>query len=79
MRRHMKLIGMLLEYVERHPGFGDIPTPTLPDFSRQEVAYHIRLCGDAGYLVLKKGQREEHPIIVRMTWCGHKALEGMTA
>lgn len=75
----MRLIRLILEYVNGLDEFGDIRPPHLAGYTELEIAYHIRLCGDAGYLVLKKGQQEAHPVIIRMTWCGHKALEDAIA
>ena len=77
MRRHMKLIRMILEHISKSPDFGNIPPPEIEGYSREEVAYHVRLCSDAGYVVLRKGTHEINPHIIRMTWCGHKALDHM--
>ena len=59
----------------RQPGFGDgdIPLPRFEKFESVDVAYHVRLCSDAGYLILRKSTVETKPVIIRMTWCGHKA------
>ena len=75
MHRHMNLIQLILEYVEDQRGFGNIELPRFREFNNEEVAYHVRLCSDAGYLILVKDRQETRPAIVRMTWCGHKALE----
>ena len=79
MRRQMKLIRLILQYLEDQPVFGDgdIPLPRFEKFGSVDVAYHVRLCSDAGYLILRKCTVETKPVILRMTWCGHKALEDL--
>ena len=42
--------------------------------------YHVLLCSDAGYLCIRKGDHNHMPTdIIRLTWCGHKAMETMRA
>lgn len=80
MRRQMRLILKILAYVEGSQGIGKIPLPKCDDYSKDEIAYHVLLCADAGYLCIRKGENNQMPIdITRLTWCGHKALETMKA
>ena len=75
MHRNMTLIRLILEHMKELDEFGLMPRPKINGYTKNEIAYHVRLCSDAGYLILQKGTKEVTPIIIRMTWCGHKALE----
>ena len=78
MRRQMRLILKILAYVEEATRTGKIALPELNGYTRDEVAYHVLLCSDAGYVCIRKGVHNDMPLdITRMTWCGHKALEKM--
>ncbi len=79
MKRHMKLIFKILEYVERSNGNGDsIPSPEFDDYSRREVEYHVQLCSEAGYLTVKKSYGPQAELLIfRMTWAGHEELGRM--
>ena len=80
MRRQMRLILKILAYVESTMKIGKIPLPKCDDYTQDEIAYHVLLCSDAGYLCIRKGDHNHMPTdIIRLTWCGHKALETMTA
>ena len=81
MRRKMKLVRKILEYVEMQTSEDAIPVPEVRDYSEAEVHYHVGLCEEAGYLVLYQPdsnlQGRRFPGIARMTWDGHEALERM--
>lgn len=79
MKRHMKLIFLILDYVERTKNNGvHIPAPEFDDYTRTEVAYHVRLCHEAGYLIVPtKVTEPDEPAIKRMTWKGHEELDRM--
>ena len=75
MHRSMTLIRLILEHMSELDEFGRMPPPKINGYTKNEIAYHVRLCSDAGYLILQKETKEDMPTIIRMTWCGHKALE----
>ena len=81
MQRKMKLIRKLLEYTEMSPTEDPLPIPEINDYSEAEVHYHLELCEEAGYLMLyqpiSEGPERRFRGILRMTWAGHEALDGM--
>ena len=80
MRRHMKLIALILAYVEKATRCGDISIPDIADYSRHDVLYHVRLCEEAGYLDIVINASTKAPTAIhRMTWAGHEALERLRA
>ena len=75
MRRHMKLIALILAYVEEQKRCKDIPLPRFPEFTAEQVAYHVKLCEEAGYLDIVVSPHDRMPLTIhRMTWTGHEAL-----
>ena len=54
MRRHMKLIRMILEFAELNAKREPMPDPEFKDYTPEDVRYHIGLCREAGYLHLQK-------------------------
>ena len=51
MRKCMKLIFKILEYVEREKTNGNkLPIPEFEDYENSVVDYHVRLCSQAGYI-----------------------------
>ena len=79
MKRHMKLIFKILEYVETHKTNGNnVPVPEFDDYERSEVEYHVKLCEEAGYVdtvvINKDGPPQQ---IRRLTWSGHDELDRM--
>ena len=78
MRRQLRLILKMLSYVERADGIGKIPLPKCDDYSKDEIAYHVLLCSDSGYLEIRTNDLGGRPLdITRLTWAGHEALEAM--
>ena len=76
MRRKMKLIYLILAYVEKATHIGNIPLPELAEYTEEEVAYHVKLCSEAGYLDIVVDAHNKKPVgIDRLTWQGHEALE----
>jgi hypothetical protein len=73
MKRDMKLVHLILDYMERendereNDGETSIPFPTFDEYTKVQVDYHIMLCVEAGFLN-KKGYT--------LTWAGHDTLEG---
>ena len=74
MRRKMKLIREILTYVEGQPADGNIPIPEFDDYPQSEVAEHVRLCEEAGFLQVYWHRRMPMRI-TRMTWQGHEELK----
>ena len=78
MKRSMKLIRMILEYVEREGNCRPLALPDFEDFTRVDVHYHVGLCFQAGFL---KGREQraigekEHYVILGLTWEGHEFLD----
>ena len=76
MRRYMKLICLILSHVEKATEPGNIPIPEFQDYRPCQVAYHVQLCEEAGYLDVRMNATTKEPVsIIRMTWAGHEALE----
>ena len=49
MRRHMKLVRLLLEHAEAQCNGHRYNPPELKDYGASEVEYHVMLCQEAGY------------------------------
>ena len=79
MRREMCLIFQILAYVECAAAMGKIPLPDLKgNYDKDDIAYHVLLCSDAGFLQVRIKEVGGWPIdIDRMTWAGHEKLEEM--
>ena len=73
MERHWKLIRLLLEYVEINGDGSPLRTPEYDDYSTVQVAYHINLCDEAGYLHVDEGTGR----VLNLTWEGHERLESL--
>ena len=78
MRRHMKLVRTVLEYAECHATGRGIPAPEAEGYSVIQVNYHIRLCGEAGFLriedVMNMADDGPQYNILDLTWQGHEEL-----
>ena len=72
MKRDIELVKQILKHCERHaPGpRGFIYHPEILGYEIDVVEYHVRLCGDAGYLRVNNSG-----LIQELTWQGHEALE----
>ncbi len=77
MKREMRLIYLILDYVEGALTIGDIPLPEFRDYQRNEIIeYHVRLCSEAGYLNIVSDPATKLPTRIElMTWNGHEALD----
>ena len=76
MKRYMKLIRKILEYVETAKTTDDnVPLPEFDDYRQCQVEYHVKLCEEAGYLVIVAGQKRRPAAISRITWHGHEELD----
>ena len=68
------LMLIILRYAEENAD-GDRPIrePSLKDYTRQQVRYHIDMCHQAGFLTVhESGKRLK---ILALTWSGHQKLE----
>ena len=72
MKRYMKLIRTVLEYVECHGNSEFLAPPEVDGYTPEQVLYHVELCAQAGYIEAQSGQ---HPRA--LTWQGHEALDKM--
>ncbi len=73
MKRHKKLILMILRYAEENATGKPLPAPRYEEYSRIEVLYHIDLCHQAGYLEIQKSGKNLK--ILNLTWNGQEELE----
>ena len=75
MRRKMKLIRRILEYIEREgDGKNGVPEPEFDDYSCAQVSYHTGLCKQAGFLDIKVYGSGSYDI-QGLTWEGHEKLD----
>ena len=81
MRRHMKLVRLLLEHAEAQCNGHWYNPPELKDYGASEVEYHVRLCQEAGYIVAQvvaspvvNGEPDRYQM-GRLTWAGHEELD----
>ncbi len=71
MKRHMKLIALILHHAEEFGNGRSIGPPELPGYKPEQVLYHIGLCSQAGFLVIEGG---DGGYIRHLTWDGHEFL-----
>ena len=69
MKRNMVLILALLEHLETHATGRPMAIPSVEGYAPDLVAYHVRLCEEAGYIA------REGMFPVDLTWQGHEALD----
>ena len=78
MERHKKLIRWLLEHAEQKRSTSLSSAPTCPNFTSEDMHYHIGLCFQAGYLTASDVSAAEERFtryeIGILTWKGHEAL-----
>ena len=76
MRLDETLIKKILKYVETAEPTrrGWIDVPEIPSFTDEEVAYHIKMCQEAGYI-----RTNNVGYILDMTWPGHMVLHKLRA
>ena len=74
MKRDLNLIKQILKYAEcKGPGErGFLFHPEVAGCSDEEIEYHVRLCGDAGYVRINSTGH-----IIELTWDGHEALNDL--
>ena len=79
MKRDLKLIRKILEYAEAQTDGRYHDAPECLGFAREDVHYNIGLCGQAGYLEVRKvsGAEESHEryVLRNLTWQGHETLD----
>lgn len=76
MKRHMDLIQKLLEHIEQSENEVVQLPPDFPNYSSDQVRYHIQLCHQAG-LILHHLPEHQHmmPNLFSLTWLGHEELD----
>ena len=80
MKRQMKLIRKILEYVEKEAEDRPVAVPEIVGYTESEIHYHVGLCHEANYLRVvtptetPQGRRFLNGI-VHLTWAGHDALD----
>ena len=73
MDLHDELILLILRYTRENAiSTRAMPDPDFEGFTREQVQYHIRLCDQAGYLVVRQSGKRSR--IIELTWNGHKTL-----
>ena len=81
MKRDMKLIDHLLAYVEKRGKGIALERPEVPNYTAEQVQYHINLCYEAGFIhVCQVGNMDGGlPLydMLSLTWEGHNRLEGL--
>ena len=83
MRRCNSLIKAILVYVETKCVPGEVnPLPDISGHDAREVAYHVRLCEQAGHLTLGGSENFASVsgsgfYIKELTWKGHEALTSL--
>ena len=73
MKRYMQLIRAIMEYAETHGNGAGLAPPEVKGYTPDQVANHVILCEEAGYLEISPG-----PLIDRITWAGHEFLANPT-
>ena len=63
------VIHLLLEYAEQNATGGFLKLPTFEGHTEEQVAYHVSLCVQAGFLNCSADM-----YIVSLTWTGHEEL-----
>ncbi len=78
MKRHRKLIRLILEYAELNATGSELDPPKIDGFTPAEVNYHIGLCDEAKFLHVNSTKSPDDPrqyTIVNLTWAGHEVLD----
>jgi len=76
MKRDMDLFRALLLEIEKLPANGKWTGIEVEGYSPEEVAYHIRLAQDAGFIIAKFLVDEADIFMVeRLTYTGHEFLD----
>ena len=68
MKLYETLIKLILKRLECHEG-AFLVDPEIPPFTDDQVAYHIRLCHDAGFVRLN-----DQGFLRELTWHGQQEL-----
>ena len=83
MKRDMTLVRRILEYAEDEDLGAYIPFPKPEGYTPEQVAHHMDLCREMGYLAMSEDfergadTNPDSPVIRALTWAGHDALDGM--
>ena len=75
MRRHMGLIVKILKFAEtKCSDEHSLGLPKFEDWTTADVTNHVKLCEDAGFLIVSKDVGLVR-YIVRLTWNGYEFLD----
>ena len=73
MKRDMALVQRVLEHIEGGNRWSDNEPPVMEGHSPTDVAGHLELCNDAGFVWRAGGS------VINLTWSGHDALADLRA
>lgn len=79
MKRDMELMRSLMLAVEASEESALLHIPTIDGYPRAQVAEHVRLAVDAGYMTARDASTygEVDFIQLRLTWSGHEFLDNI--
>ena len=77
MKRDMDLILRILRWTEENAKAKPLDIPDLEGIQPYEVAYHVLLCYEAGFLHvdIKEADTRKSVRIVSLSWQGHEYLD----
>ena len=77
MKRDIELIRKILLDTESQDKLPMWHIPEFPNFTDIQIAYHIKLLGEAGLLEIKDMSSKDHVkfVIKNLTWEGHEFLD----
>ena len=81
MKRRLRLVRKILEYLEARKSADDCRPPECAHYTVAEVCYHAKLCHQAGYIErfreVESGDGARRSMVCMLgplTWRGHEAL-----
>lgn len=77
MKRNLDLIRQILLKIEQSPRPGDLIEIKIDGHTSEEIAYHLGLLHEAGYIIAMSFQGDNHIdwMPSRLTWEGHEFLD----
>ena len=77
MKRDLELVRNILLLIEENNDGGKLKLPD--DWNRKNVAYHLKILDQAGYVENKTTWADNKPIIIyaTLTWDGHEFLDSI--
>lgn len=81
MRRNTSLMYRVLHWASTLPDVGASHAPEIPPFRPEEVAFHVSLGVDSGFLngtdVTTMGSTHREYMVSGLTWSGHDVLDAL--